>query len=276
MENFKSVVLLPHSHEFHWLAGDLFDGKRRATARVAVHFREDEPVESEFFVKLLGALHSVLSEHGIGDEQDFVRPDPLLDLGELLHELVVNVKASRCINQQHVMPRVPRLTQRSLTQCERLVTGGTIPDLHVDVFGDHFELVAGCRSVDVHGDHHRTMVVLREPLGELSGGCCFAGTLKSDHHDDGRRLRGEVQPHVLAAQDLDQLVMDDFDDLLTGTQALHNFLTEGLLLHGVRELFDDLEVDVGFQKGDPDFLQGFVEVLFGNAAFTFEVLKNAL
>ena len=46
----------------------------------------------------------------------------------------------------------------------------------------------GRGPVDVDGNHHRTMVILRQPLGELSGGCGFTGTLKSYHHDDGRRL----------------------------------------------------------------------------------------
>jgi len=168
MENFQSVVLFPHTHELHRLAGNLFDGKGRATARVAVHFGKDESVESEPFVKLLGALNGVLSEHGIGDEEDFVGPDFLFDLSELPHELVVNVKASRRIDQEHVMPGVSRLSQCSFAEGQWLLAGGSVPDLDIDIFGDHFELVAGCRSIDVHRDHHRPVVVLRQPLGELS------------------------------------------------------------------------------------------------------------
>ena len=56
-------------------------------------------------------------------------------------------------------------------------------------------------------------------------------------------------------------VMDDLDDLLARAQALHDFLAKGLLLHGIRELLHDFEIHVGFEQGDTDFLQRFVEVL---------------
>ena len=70
--------------------------------------------------------------------------------------------------------------------------------------------------------------------------------------------------------------MDDLDDLLPRAQALHDFLPQGFLLYRLGELFYDLEINVGFQKGDPDFLQSLLQMLFGDSSFTLEVLKNAL
>ena len=272
----RASYFSPDAHELHRLAGDLLDRKSRAAACIAVHLGQDEAVESESFVKLLGALDGVLPEHRVGDEQDLVRPDLVFDLGELLHELFVDVQSSRRIDQEDVVAGVSRFAQGAFAQSEGLIAGGSVPDLDVDVFRDDLQLLARRRPVNVHRDEHRAMVVFREPLGELSGGRRLAGALQADHHDDRWRLRREVQPDVLAAQDLDQLVMDDLDDLLPRAQALHHFLSERLLLHGIRELLHDLEVHVGFEQGDSDFLERLVEVLFADAAFALEVLENAL
>ncbi len=68
MEEVERVVLLPRAYKLHRLARDLPDRQSCATARVAVHFRENESVEAELLVKWLRALHGVLTEHGIGDK----------------------------------------------------------------------------------------------------------------------------------------------------------------------------------------------------------------
>ena len=78
MEHFQCIVLFPDTDEFHRLSGHLLDRKSRAAPGIAVHLRQDESVEAELFVELLGALDRVLSEHCVCDEQDFVRPDVCL------------------------------------------------------------------------------------------------------------------------------------------------------------------------------------------------------
>ena len=110
----RASYFSPDTDELHRLAGHLFDRKRRAAARIAVHLCEDEAVESEPFVELLGALHRVLSEHCVCDEQDFVRPDLVFDLGELLHELFIDVQSSCSIDEQNVVAGVSRFAQGAL------------------------------------------------------------------------------------------------------------------------------------------------------------------
>lgn len=81
---------------------------------------------------------------------------------------------------------------------------------------------------------------------------------------------------MLTTQHFDQLVANDFHDLLAGTQALHYFLAYGLLLHRVGELLHDFEVHVRLEESHADFLQCFVQVDFGEAAFAAQVLEDAL
>ena len=70
--------------------------------------------------------------------------------------------------------------------------------------------------------------------------------------------------------------MDNFHHLLAGAEALQNFLAECFRSDGVGELFDDFEIDVRFEQGNPDFLQRFVNVLRAEAAFTAKILEDFL
>ena len=85
-----------------------------------------------------------------------------------------------------------------------------------------------------------------------------------------------MNPGIFAAQHIDQFVSDDFDHLLARTQALQYILSDGLCSHGVSELLDDFEIHVRFKQGDADFLQRFIDVLFGQAAFALQILECAL
>jgi len=107
------------------------------------------------------------------------------------------------------------------------------------------------------------MVVFRKPLGKFSGRCRFAGALQADKHDYGGRLRREVEADVFSAQHVNQFVADNFDDLLPWAQALKNILADRLGPHRIGELLDDLEVHIGFEQRDADFLQGAIDVLLG-------------
>src|SRR5215470_5770357 len=120
------------------------------------------------------------------------------------------------------------------------------------------------------------MIVLPQPSGQLAGRSGFAGTLQSDKHNDRRWLRSKTKASVFSAQHIDKLVANDLDDLLRGAEALKHILPDGLDSDLVGELLHDLEVHIGFKQRHADFLQGLVDVLFGQAAFASEVLEGAL
>src|SRR4026208_458920 len=73
-----------------------------------------------------------------------------------------------------------------------------------------------------------------------------------------------------------ELIPDDFDDLMSGTQALQDFLANGLLTDAIDELFDDLKVDVCFKKRKPHIFQRFREVLLREHPLPPEFLENSL
>ena len=54
------------------------------------------------------------------------------------------------------------------------------------------------------------------------------------------------------AEDLDQFIAHNLDDLLARRQRRQHFLADGLGLNVVDQLLDDFEVDVGLKQRQPD------------------------
>ena len=63
------------------------------------------------------------------------------------------------------------------------------------------------------------------------------------------------------AEQRQQLVAHDLDDLLDRRQALQDGLLGRLVANAIDERLDDLEVDVGFEQRQPDFAQRRLDVL---------------
>ena len=120
------------------------------------------------------------------------------------------------------------------------------------------------------------MAALLEPVRQLARGGGLAGALQAGHQDHGGRLRGKLQLGGVLAQEVDQLVAHDLDDLLGGRERGHHFLAHRLLANVVDQFLDDLEVDVGFEQRHADFAQRLADVLFGQLALPAQVLEGAL
>ena len=73
-----------------------------------------------------------------------------------------------------------------------------------------------------------------------------------------------------------ELVANDFDHLLGGRERGEDFSADGLLANVLKEVGDDLEVDVGFKEGDANFAQGVGDVLFSERALAAKVFEDAL
>ena len=71
-KRFELGRALAGTDELDGQAGDVANRKRRAASGIAIHFGEDPPVTPSLW-NSPADLHGVLSGHGIGDEQDFLR-----------------------------------------------------------------------------------------------------------------------------------------------------------------------------------------------------------
>ena len=89
------------------------------------------------------------------------------------------------------------------------------------------ELVDRVGPLQVGGDQQRALALLLEPQRQLGRERRLAGALEPGEHDHRRRGLGEPQPAGLAAEDGDELLVDDLDDLLGGVQRLADLGTRG-------------------------------------------------
>ena len=81
---------------------------------------------------------------------------------------------------------------------------------------------------------------------------------------------------VLRAEQVHQFVMDDFDDLLAGLDALDDFRAEGFGFDALDEVAGDLEIHVGLQQRHADLAQGIGDVGLGNFPEAAQVAEGVL
>ena len=110
---------------------------------------------------------------------------------------------------------------------------------------------------------------------ELAAGGGFARAVQADHQHAGR-VAGEIERRVRRAEQCDQFVVDDLDDLLTGLNALDDFDPDGLGLDALDEIASDLEIHVGIEQRQPDLAQGVADVGLGNLAQPAQIAKDLL
>ncbi len=99
---------------------------------------------------------------------------------------------------------------------------------------DDLELGDRVRALEVGRDEHRGVPLVLEPGRELAGERRLAGALEAGEHDDRRGLLGEPDAAGLAAEDADELLVDDLDDLLGRVERLADLGPEGPLPDVVR------------------------------------------
>jgi hypothetical protein len=119
------------------------------------------------------------------------------------------------------------------------------------------------------------MAMLGEPFAHFSGGGGFAGALQADDEPDGRRARTELR-FGFAAEEVGQLVANDFYDLLIGRKLQQHFLAEGFFADVGDEFVGDAEVYVAVEKRFADFGEAGVEMLVGELALAAHVFEGAL
>jgi len=69
---------------------------------------------------------------------------------------------------------------------------------------------------------------------------------------------------VFGAEEIDELIVNDFDDLLPRLNALDDFLAEGFCFDALDEVARDLEIHVRFQQRHAHLTQRFANVFLGD------------
>jgi hypothetical protein len=282
VEGLEGVGLFAGAEELDGCAGDVADGEGSAASCVAVHLGEDGAGDGEEIVEGLGGVDGVLAGHGVGDEEDLGWIEELFELRHLVHQRRVDLVAACGVDDEHIAAVVGGVALGLFGEAEDGFGAGVFfgdlafVELGSDGRGDDFELLAGGGAVDVDRDEHGAVSGFFEPLGELAAGGGFTGALEAGHEDDGGRLGGFLEAGGVFAEDVDEFVVDDFDDLLGGREGGGDLFAEGADADVLDELVDDGEIDVGFEEGEADLAECVGDVLVGDGALAAEGLEGAL
>ena len=147
---------------------------------------------------------------------------------------------------------------------------------HVDagLLADDFELLHGVRSLQVGRDEQRHVSLLFQPATEFASQRGLTGTLQTGQHHDSRRRLRKMDRASLAAENGDELLVDDFDDLLRRVERLRHLRAASSLLDRGDELAYDRQRDVGLEQCNADLARGRVDVGLGQPPLAAQRLED--
>ena len=146
-----------------------------------------------------------------------------------------------------------------------------------DLLSVHLQLPNCSRTVHIQRGEQRLLSLFGHFGGDL---CCsrrFAGALKTAHHDDRDRLPGlKGNFSHLGAHQLCQLLVDNFDDLLSRIEAAHDLASDGPLLDAADELLYDTEIDIRLQQRHLHFPESRPHIRLRQLALATQTAENMI
>ncbi len=139
------------------------------------------------------------------------------------------------------------------------------------MLGELGQLVDGRRSIEVERDEKGTTAFFLEAERELGGGGGFTGTVEAAEEDVSGGV--EIDGGLVAAEEVGELVLEDFDDLLAGFDRLKNVGALSLNADVCDELLDDAEFDIRLEQGEPNFAQRVGDILLRDLSDTTQVAE---
>jgi hypothetical protein len=103
----------------------------------------------------------------------------------------------------------------------------------------------------------------------------FAGALQADEHDGHGRGRIEVNRIALLAKRIDELIVHDLHDHLTGCDRPDHRNTHRRALHLLGERAHHIEGHVGLEKRAAYLAQCRIDIRLGQRATPREAIKDA-
>ena len=194
---------------------------------------------------------------------------------QLRQQDFVDVQASGRVEDQGRQPARRRFLTRRATDLEWRLPGRAG---HRDrqLGAERSELLHRGRPLRVGRREQRMLSLLRVVARQLRGGGGLARALEADQHDDRRRVRRHREPVSAAAEQLDQLAVDDLHHLLRRRERGEDVLTDRPFFHAVDEGADHLEVDVRLQERHADFAERLLDVLLRQSAAAAELVEDGL
>ena len=128
MKLLELIDLLADSREDDRLSHNLTHRQRGASAGIAVKLGEDHAGDIQTLVVGPRRAHSVLSGHGVSNEENLLGLEDLLEPLQLVHELVVDMKPPCGVEDQDLVALDRRLAKRTVRNRLRVIHIASVDD----------------------------------------------------------------------------------------------------------------------------------------------------
>ena len=225
MEQLDSVHLLSRTDEFNGLSGNVFYRERCTASCVTVHLGKNYTGDVEKVVEGFCNVYRILTEHSVNGKKYLGGFYGLFYFNELSHKLLVNVKTSGSIYDDHVVTVLLGVLNARFCNFNRGDLRSHREYGDINRFADDLQLVNRRRSVNVTGNEQRIFALLLIHSRNLTCVSGFTRTLKTYHHNDCGRLGADVDLGSLTAHKLDELLVYYLDYLLSRNQGFKHLCT---------------------------------------------------
>jgi len=98
---FQSLQAFTHAQELDRDTGNCADRDGCAASGIAVHLGQDQTGQADRIAKAFCNVQCFLADHCIHHQQDFHQRHALLDRFQLIHQLVIQLGTTGCVDNQH-------------------------------------------------------------------------------------------------------------------------------------------------------------------------------
>ena len=158
MKDLQGIEFFSHPDELDGLLRHRPDRKGGPSSCVPIHLGQDDAVDAQSLVEVLGDIDGILPGHGIGHQDHLFGLEVGLDLSKLQHQRLIDVEPSGRIDQDQVIASL----EGRLPPLQADVQGGLggFRPIEIDpqVLSQFLELVDGCRPIDVCRNEVRALL----------------------------------------------------------------------------------------------------------------------
>ena len=161
MEHVKCLHLFARTHKHNGFVYYCANRKSCTTTRVAVEFSKYYAFVVQAVVELFRCINSVLTRHGVNNEERVVGLSCFLNSCNLVHQLFVNSKTTCGIDNHRVVSLSFCLLYTLTSNLDRILLVQVHVDRHFNLFGQHTQLLNGSRTVYVTSYEQGLAVLFR-------------------------------------------------------------------------------------------------------------------
>jgi hypothetical protein len=218
-------------------------------------------------------VYCVLPRHRVHNQHYLVGVNGGLYVFQLAHQSLVYVQAPGGIKQHHVVA-VFIGVYYGFGRDPDGIGGSHLENWDTRLSSHRFKLLYCGGPVNVAGRQQGPLSTLFQKGGKLCGVGGFSRALKAYEHYHGRRLGGHRYLGVFLAHRFRQLVADDLDHHLGGSQALQHVPADGPFAYSGDEILDDLIADVRLEQSEPHVAHSLFYVALRQPALAPELFKR--